>query len=336
MKTIEVIYKNRKFNVTQPGKLVYSTVTFVKGCRTDKRMEIVDQLNGCKELTEWRYRSREGYLKEYYDITERDYYIIVVCLGDENKLPRCTYTNPYTGEKCTQFKEFRSLTPMKFQRTGRRAGIFFDGCKDHKNNAAVQNAQRENYQRGVTGLQKADRRSKVWREKLRKSAKRQMERGDSIFSPDSVRRPDIKSCKECVANPSISSVKEVIADLGLVDHDLSVENCILIDKLNYLRKGSPDDTCYYYIAEFEGDSSYFKLGVTINLNKRINRDYHGFRYKNPTTLMTGTRIEIADLEYKVKMKFKEYIVLGNEGFDLKYKDEILEYINELITSSKTM
>lgn len=52
--------------------------------------------------------------------------------------------------------------------------------------------------------------------------------------------------------------------------------------------------------------------------------------------MTGSRLEIAELEYKVKIKFKDYIILGNEAFDSKHKEEILNFINELITSSKTI
>jgi len=336
MEIAKVNYKNKTYTVTCPGKLVYSSVKFVKGCRSDKRHEIVNQLNGCEELDLLPRETRENYLRRVYDLSEFEYYIIVVCLGDENKLPRCTYINPYTGEKCNHPREFRSLTPGKYQRTGRRAGIFFDGCSNHKNNAAAQNAQRENYKKGVTGLQKADRRSKKWREKLSRSAKKQMERGDSIFSPDDVRRPDLKNWKFYQSNPSIDSIKEIIKELDLDEYNLSIENCILIDKINYLRKGNPEDICYYYIADFEENDGIFKLGVTIDISKRINKEYHGFKYKNPDIIATGTRVEIAELEYKVKIKFRDYIILGNEGFDLKHRDEILNYIKELVASSKTM
>ena len=332
----EVIYKGKTYNVTCPGKLIYSTINYLKFCQTDKRYEIVDQLDNCKELELLPGETHVKYLKRVYDLSELDYYTIVVCLGDESKLPKCTYINPYTGEKCNETREFRSLTPKKFQRTGKRAGIFYDGCKDHKNKAAAQNSQRENYKRGVTGLQKADRKSKIWRDKLSKAAKSQMARGDSIFSPDDVRREGLDSWKVYQSNPSIDVFKEIIEELSLDEFNLSIENCILIDKINYLRKGDPEDICYYYIAEFEDNDNIFKLGVTTNLDKRIIKGYHGFSYKNSNILMTGSRLEIAELEYKVKIKFKDYIILGNEAFDSKHKEEILNFINELITSSKTI
>lgn len=335
MEVAEVIYKNKTYTVTCPGELVYSKTRSVRGTK-DKRPEILDQLDECKELDLLPVESRKRYLQRVYGLSELDYYIIVVCLGDENKLPRCTYVNPYTGEKCNNFRAFRSLTPKKFPRTGRRAGIFFDGCNNHRNKAAAQNAQRENYKRGVTGLQKADRRSKKWRNKLSISAKKQMREGNSIFSPDDVRRPDLKNWKFYQANPSIDSIKEIIGELGLDGYNLSIENCILIDKINYLRKGSPEDICYYYVTDFVDNSSLFKLGVTVDISKRINKEYHGFRYRSPSIIATGTRVEIAELEYKVKIKFKDHIILGNEGFDFNYKDEILNYVKELVASSKTM
>lgn len=55
--------------------------------------------------------SRIKYLQTKYGLTKLDYYIIVVCRGDESKLPRCTYVNPYTDEICNKPKKFRTLTP---------------------------------------------------------------------------------------------------------------------------------------------------------------------------------------------------------------------------------
>lgn len=329
----EVIsYKGKEYTVTNPGELIYSKTKFVRGCRTDKRFEILDQLNGCSEI---KYDNKEcgsrvKYLNTKYGLTELDYYIIVVCRGDITKLPVCTYVNPYTGEKCNKPRKFRSLTPGLYQRTGNRKGIFHDGCEEHANSAAAQNSQKENYKKGVTGLQKADRKSKVWREKLSQHAKKQMEEGKSIFSPDEIRDKNIPSWKSTQANPSIDYYNNIANSLGLDEYNLSTENCILIDKLNYLRSGNPTDTCSYYITYFNENSNIFKLGVTKDLDKRVKTDYHGLSYKSPKILFTSDRTTIAEIEYQVKIKFKEFIILGNEAFNIEKEEEIIKYINELI------
>ena len=269
MKDEIVFYKGKQYTVTCPGTIIYSKTHLVRGLRKDKRFEILDQLNQCSEI---KYNnsdcgSRVKYLMTKYGLTELEYYIIVVCRGDESKLPKCSYINPYTGEVCNNPKKFRSLTPGLSQRTGERLGIFHEGCEEHTNNAAAQIAQRENYKKGVTGLQKADRRSKIWREKLSNHAKKQMKDGNSIFSPDDIRDVNIPSWKEFQTNPSINYYKEIAESLGIDEYNLSIENCILIDKLNFLRKGNPDDVCIYYITWFEDTDKIFKLGVTIDLDQ---------------------------------------------------------------------
>lgn len=333
MITEEIEYKGKIYNVTNPGEIIYSTKTLVRGLRTDKRYEIVDQLDGCSEIKfdrkTWQ-GSRVKYLQIRYGITELDYYIIVVCRGDESLLPKCSYVNPYTGESCNKPKKFRTLTPGKYQRTGKRKGIFHDGCSEHTRMAATQISQRENYIKGVTGLQKADRRSKEWRQKLSEHAKKQMENGESIFSPDEIRKSGIPSWKE-FQYPSMNYFREAAASLGLNNCELSLDKCILIDKVNFLSRGKPDDICVYYISSFEETEDIFKLGVTIDLEERIKKgEYHGYKYKTQEILFSSTRENIAEIEFNVKMKFKQYIILGNEGFESKYKDEILEYIKELI------
>lgn len=323
----EVFYKGIKYTVTNPGKIVYSTAKTVRGCRVDKRPEILDQLNNNSEI-KGHSRVRIKYLKEVYNLTELDYYTIVVCLGDESKLPKCSYVNPYTGEICDKCKKFRSLTPGKSERTGNRLDLFHDGCEEHKINAACQVSQRNNYKKGVTGLQKANRSSKIWRDKLREHALKQMQDGRSIFSPDGIRDSNIKSVKEFNTNPSINYYKTISDDLSI--NEFSLENCILIDRENYLRKGNPDDLCHYYFADFKETEKYFKLGVSIDLEKRSMKMYHGYTYNNYKILFTAKRNIIAEFEYEVKMKFKDLISLGNEAFSIENKDLIMSFIQELI------
>lgn len=322
-----ITYKNKQYEVTNPGILMYSSTKLSRGKASCRYPEIVDQLDNCSEIP--YHPGRIGYLKEKYNLTELEYYIIVVCKGDESKLPRCSYVNPYTGEKCNEPKKFRTLVPGRFQRTKVRMGIFHEGCEKHANNAAAQKAQRENYKKGVTGLQKADRKSSVWREKLSKHAKKQMKEGRSIFSPGEVRDSEIPSAASFGTN-SIDVYKNIAKENNIPCDELTIENMILMDKLRYLEKGNSTDLCTYYITLLEGRDDVFKVGVTIDVNRRIKTDYHGFYYTNTIKLFTSTRENIADLEYKVKLKFKDYIILGNEGFDISVREEMLKFIKELI------
>ena len=80
-----VNYKGKSYNVTDPGKLIYSKTKFVD--KEHKLPQILDQLDNLCEIKRYRVK----YLRNKYNITELDYYIIVVLEGDESKLPKCSY-----------------------------------------------------------------------------------------------------------------------------------------------------------------------------------------------------------------------------------------------------
>ncbi len=324
MKKKKVIYKGKEYIVSCPGRIEYSRTKRVSP--QSKYFQILDQLDDCKELST---SQRKQYLLNKYGLTEFEYYVIVVFEGDESKIPICSYKNPYTGEKCNQPRVFRSLVPIK---NGKWMNYFMDGCKDHLANAATQVAQRENYKRGVTGLQKANRRSKEWRKKLSINAKKQIADGNSIFSPDDVRKPWIPKAEtniEKLKQTTRDSYDKAAIDIGLpVDKTFSVDELIAIDRKMFLNKGDLFDICEYYLVELE-NSNAFKLGVSRDTSSRIDlRGYHGYSYGKSTVLAKSTREKIAELEYNVKMEFKEFIVIGNEGFLIEKKEEILSFIQE--------
>lgn len=331
-----VIYKGKEYLVTNPGELMFSTTKYTNSKKS--MFEIVDQLDDCKEIT----RGRQKYLTDKYGISELEYYIIVVLRGREDMLPKCTYINPYTGESCNNYKKFRTLVPGTFQRTKNRKGIFFCGCEEHTLNAATQLSQKENYLRGVTGIQKADRRSKIWRKKLSDHAKRQMSEGRSIFSPDEIRDNMIPSVNTYrIDNSTGIGMYESIAErlgISILDFENPIDFWILLDKEYYIERGEASDICYYYFTLLVENRSLFKLGVTNNLETRSSGyGYHNMTYFNPEILFTSDRVTIANLEYDVKMAFKDKIKLGHETFSIEDKDIILEFIKERISyyESKT-
>lgn len=209
--------------------------------------------------------------------------------------------------------------------------MFFFGCDNHTYHASNQISQKENYKKGITGLQKADRRSKIWRKRLSDHAHKQILEGKSIFSPDNIRDKNIPPAG--LTTGSIPKYKETIKTLGLDINIDEIENRILLDKERYLMRGNIDDICYYYITFFEETDDYFKLGVTTNIERRSKDKYLGYTYKSFKILYSANRSIIADIEYKVKLKFKDKIILGNEGFSITDKDIILEFVNGLINNN---
>jgi hypothetical protein len=98
----------------------------------------------------------------------------------------------------------------------------------------------------------------------------------------------------------------------------------------FLNKGDLSDICEYYIVELK-NSTAFKLGVSRDTSSRIDlRGYHGFDYGESKILVKATREKIAELEYNVKMEFRDFIIVGNEGFSIEKKEEILSFIQEQI------
>ena len=313
-----VFYKGKSYTVTNPGELVYETVKRTRSGKSYDYRMVLDQLQGLKHIGPYVKK----YLQKNYNISELDYYIIVVLRGDINKLPKCSYVNPYNGKVCNKLAKFKG----NFNEKRHGASLFYDGCEDHVINASAQNKQKIAYAKGITGLQKADRSSKVWRNRLREHALKQMAEGNSIFSPDEVRRPDIK---KPISNIKISGYNLIAQELGVNINSASIDELILIDKYNYLKKGDSKDTCYLYIA-YLSDTDIVKVGVTTDTLSRFKRGYQGKVYVNLETLFTGSRIQVAELEYLVKMKFKDKICLGNEGFSKEVEKDIRLFIKEQI------
>jgi len=321
----EIEYKGSRYRVWNPGGLVFSTSRKLSG---SNKFEILDQLDELKDLKFTKHtRSRSKYLKEKYGLSEQDYYIIVVLKGDETKQPRCPYEHN-NGKVCMKYCKFRSLIPTTNK--GKPLGIYFTSCEEHINRTAPQLAQKERVLLGTNNLQHTDRRSKSWRKKLSISAKNQIASGNSIFSPDDVRRSDLPSYIGYVSNKNTS----------IKNYSDKIEISILIDKERYLLKGDQNDICYYYITDLidlDGiGSEYIKLGVTNNIDRRYsetnkdNRKYHGYYYGEIESLFSGPRTVVAELEYQVKLKFIKDIVLGTEGFLRAKKEEIIDFINNYL------
>ena len=105
-----VNFKEKTYTVYDPGQLKYYEYEKSRKDVVYSGVGLIDQLN--PELPKIPYNGYRSYLKDNYGLTDLEYYIVVVLGGDESLLPECTYKNPYTGEKCTEKRKFRSLIPM--------------------------------------------------------------------------------------------------------------------------------------------------------------------------------------------------------------------------------
>lgn len=56
-------------------------------------------------------------------------------------------------------------------------------------------------------------------------------------------------------------------------------------------------------------------------------------YINIESLFVGSKLDVAELEYRVKLKFSKFAIKGTEYFNLGMKDEIITELNRLLSST---
>lgn len=100
--------------------------------------------------------------------------------------------------------------------------------------------------------------------------------------------------------------------------------------------GSRYSKSYLYYSEFKYDDSVFKIGISVNPEDRWSKA----KYINCKILAEGTVEYISNLEFMIKKKFIDRLVLESEypteTFRKESYNEITEYINEIIKSDITL
>ena len=281
-----VKYKGVEYNVISPGE-------FLK----DEKGYLLDQLSP-KLQKMGRYRS--VYLKKVYNLTEYDYYIIVMYLGNEDLIPICEY------EGCNNKKQFNHLLATK------KEPIFELGCCSKHTRILINRISGKRLvEEGRSPILKALA-APITEERRRKS------RENALKQVSEGRHPWQKEnrCSKIAGNP-------------VVQHNMGFEDFIAFERDSYKAKGNLDDQCCLYIT-FLTDKEMFKIGVTNNLNNRAKYEYHGLKYVNPVSILDSTREIVSELEYSIKLHFKSFIVLGTETFSIKIYQEVVSYINSEI------
>lgn len=309
----KVYYKGKEYNVYKLGEIL----------RDDKGY-LIDQIgsNGDKSMGfKWK-----KYLRDALNLTQEDYYMIVVLGGDINKLPDC----PYEG--CKNKVKFGSLG------NGHKDKLLCKGCcEKHSRSLAEKENNKIRIDNRTHHLLKDNRgdhftkSEEYYSEVASKRALKQVENGSHPWSGENGSKLFKKRVKEGTiflfdSEYSSSLQKQRLRD-G-VHQFLNKEIDLKADRSFFLNKGNPDDTCYFYISTIKGDNDNIKIGVTEDPEYRVHF-HHMMEYSSIEVIKSGPRDYIANLEYKVKLKFINLSVIGTETFPKDMREEILEFVNTL-------
>lgn len=298
---MEVTYKEKHYDVTNPGELL-----------KDSKGYLLDQLDD-KLPSMGRYRRQYLYTK--YNLTELDYYIIVMLSGSEDNLPKCEF------EGCECHKQFNSLLITA------KEPIFEIGCcKEHTRILTNRISGRRLIAEGRSPIFKAIAAMKIddaFREQRRQAALKQVANGKHPWQEGNRSKKILDAQETLRNNLQHNSVEYSTASKTLDD-------ILLNDKITYENRGDENDICYLYITYLDNHPDLVKIGVTIDINSRTKTKYHGGHYINPRILYKSTRIIISNLEYEIKKNFKKDIKLGTESFSKTLENDIIKFIEEQI------
>lgn len=306
---MKVIYKEVSYEVVNPGKLDLS----------------IDQLSGDKMPI--RYNS---YIRKKYELTPRDYYTIVVFLGDESKIPECEV------QGCHEKKRFRNL----------RDGLSDACCVPHAH--TLENIRHiESGNHNFLGEEGFELRSRVARDRVESGTHpflkensqswrssvylTQLERGTYKLQTPEVREKANRSRRKYPDGP-YPKKKATGPKPGFLlsrpNHPFHKKSSrIKAHRTVFINRGNPDDKCYLYIAEMTDNDSVIKIGATDD-PKRRRKMFSEKVYKSLEVVAESNRLEIANLEYSIKLNFIDFSVNNLvEVFPMDLLSEILDYIH---------
>lgn len=336
-------YKGITYKVINPGSIL-----------TKDNGVLLDQLD--PTLPEIPY-FRARYIRSKYGITVEDYYCIVVLEGDNSDAALCKYPG------CNKPVKFRSITEgylkgccashssyLQAKRNIEEGTNPFSGAAtkeyrkqwiaegkyyaaSNKNKERMRNANLENSKNGTNPfLKKFGLQQKLLNEgrhssqnelasKKRSNTMRRLTKEGKCIGSKLARAKSLSATKDRVSN-------------GIHEFQ-NIETLIIADKNRFLKKGLLDDRCYLYIAKtFNG---LLKIGVTKDLDYRYDMSKvvssHDLSYKFISLVATNTRLIVAELECKIKLKFKNFIRHGTEYFDISISDELFNEIDNLLSST---
>lgn len=323
-----IIYKNKEYNVVNPGILELT----------------IDQLSGNKMPVRF-----SKYIRKTYNITDEDYYIIVVFKGDISLVPKC--------------KKEGCLCNCRF--LGLRAGYSNGCCTSHSHSYSnkiritngthnfleidrssvvrnmIENGTHPWLSKNSEGMRERNYQKQIERGTFKLSDKDVIDkRNESIRNIPKEVRSEISSkvAKERVKNGTHPWLKGGNNDASKRMKNLAESgrhpwqkktNRVKSHYKSFISKGNLDDVCSLYITELESDPSIIKIGASHDVDRRSG--FHGnCGYKNLQVLKVSDRLSIGDLEMKIKNHFIDNSIGSSvEIFPIELRNDIINFINKL-------
>lgn len=302
----KVIYKGKEYTVYNPGVIL---------CSRNKRVIFDQLLDGVTPIPRKRVGGPRSYILEKYNLTLEEYHFIVVHQADESLIPKCPIC------KCNNRKLISVVKGYDLT------------CGSH----SCVMSHREMTKRSSGG---AYERSHALRSEIsRRICLRQIEEGTHNFqnSDGSWRSREVQNELVRMNNhhwQACNGYSEVARERNLKWNELGINpfqsNFVTLksDRGYFLSLGNEDDVCSFYEAMILDNSLVFKIGVTSDLSRRSN--FRGEQhYSSIAEVFKASRIEVANIEYEVKLKFYGKAVIGTETFPIEMRDEILNYAKSL-------
>lgn len=296
----EVEYNGVIYNVHNPGTLI----------RANKKYFADQLLDGTTSMS-YKKQGTTGYLRVKYGITQEDYYIIVVLKGDKSKIHKCEL------KTCDNKTEFIDLYK----------GYRKFCCLSHKD-----------AHKFLTGDETGRWTKEMRSDRARKSALNQVKNGtlnllDGEISRRTQRRLVEQGLHHWQGEIGSRTATERLLRMSAEGTNPFLSNKVSIKsaRIHFINAGNPGDTCYLYLATPTGRPDLIKIGASRTPDRRLN--FRGKKcYDNIEIIRESTRLEIADIEYAIKMKFYDKVVIGTETYEASLKGELLEFVNSIVNN----
>ena len=299
------------------------------------------------------------YIKSTYNLTPEEYYIIVVLRGDNNSKERyCQYPG------CNNELEFVKI--IDGYRVGCcRSHAHYLQCMrniEEGTNPIGGELGRSNRKKWIdegkhygSSKENSERMRKINLEKVANGTnpflskfglqKSRIENGTHNFLSQESKDNTSNRMKELAkegkhafqSEELIQKNKDRIKSLVEKNefHLQKLENKLKANKASFLSKGKSDGLFHFYIAETK--NKLLKIGCTDSIDGRVRRSeiklFSDDEYINIESLFVGSKLDVAELEYRIKLKFSKFAIKGTEYFNLGMKDEIITELNRLLSST---
>lgn len=342
--TTEVINFNGK------DYIVYSPGVILRYGR-----KVIDQL---KDGVTPMPKNLNIYIKSTYNLTPEEYYTIVALKGDNSKSKYCQYPG------CGNELEFVKI--IDGYRVGCcRSHAHYLQCIrniEEGTNPIGGELGKANRKKWIeegkhygSSKENSERMSKLSLEKLKNGThpflskfglqKSRVENGTHNFLSPEARKITsdrmIKLSKEgnhpFQSENLIQRNKDRIKDLTEKGefHLQKLENKLKANKASFLSRGKINDVCYIYVVKTK--LGFLKIGSTVSMDWRYNMSedelFSNDPYVETYVSYSRERFVIAELENELKLKFSKFAVKGTEYFDMSMKDEIIDELNKLLSST---